>query len=420
MQNTILIIGAGASGLIAARTLAKAGKKVTVLEARNRTGGRINTLYNSTFINKAELGAEFIHGNLPVTLNLLKEAGIPTRPMDMQMWRYRDGVFKPEDEQVQYWDEVMNKLHQLVDDMPIGDFMHQYFGDEKYCVVTKSVLQFIAGYDTADPARASSFALRKEWQGEDNDAQHHIPEGYGAMINYLAADFKKHGGVMELGAVANAVEWQKGKVTVTTIDGISYSAQQLIIALPLGVLHAGEIDFGHQVSTYIEAAKQIGFGNIIKILFQFDSPFWEDEIHGVKDTAFLFTEQKIPTWWTQAPGDALLTGWLGGNAALELKDTSDDEIWQMGMQSLSSAFNIDIQTLQTKLVTWRVANWTADKFTRGSYAYDMVGSDKARGILNTRIEDTIFFAGEYLYDGTAMGTVEAALNSGLNVADQLM
>lgn len=421
MDNSIIIIGAGASGLMAARTLAKAGKKVTVLEARNRTGGRINTLYGSSFFNKAELGAGFIHGNLPVTLNLLKEADIATQPMVMEMWRYRDGKFKQEDEQVEHWDEVMSRLNDLSEDQPIAQFMQQYFGDEKYNAVTKSVLQFVAGYDTADPAKASAFALREEWRADDDDAQHHIPTGYCAMISYLVADFKKHGGTVVLNALAKQITWDTQKVEITTADGAVYHAQQAIVALPLGILQAGKnepaaITFQPEIPDYIKAAHQIGFGNIIKILFQFDAPFWEDEIHGVKDTAFLFTEQAIPTWWTQAPGDALLTGWLGGEAALALKDAPDDKVWLMGLQSLSAAFNIDIEALKAKLITWRVANWTADQFTLGSYAYDMVGSADARETLNNPIENTLFFTGEYLYSGPAMGTVEAALDSGLRVA----
>jgi monoamine oxidase len=80
MEKTdILVIGAGAAGLMAAYKLSQQGKKVIVLEARNRTGGRIHTINQESFFQHAELGAEFIHGDLPVTLNLLKEAGIKYR-----------------------------------------------------------------------------------------------------------------------------------------------------------------------------------------------------------------------------------------------------------------------------------------------------------------------------------------------------
>src|ERR1700712_4192934 len=92
MENAdILIIGAGAAGLMAARLLAKAGKKVTVLEALGRCGGRIHTLHDELFFEHAELGAEFVHGDLPVTLQLLNEAGISYYPAGGEMWNYQNG-----------------------------------------------------------------------------------------------------------------------------------------------------------------------------------------------------------------------------------------------------------------------------------------------------------------------------------------
>jgi monoamine oxidase len=63
----IIIIGAGAAGLMAARELARAGKRVTILEARDRCGGRIYPLPAADFGYPAEGGAEFIHGEARVT-----------------------------------------------------------------------------------------------------------------------------------------------------------------------------------------------------------------------------------------------------------------------------------------------------------------------------------------------------------------
>ena len=62
-------------------------------------------------------------------------------------------------------------------------------------------------------------------------------------------------------------------------------------------------------------------------------------------------------------------------------------------------------------------NWTAKPFTRGSYAYDTVNAAACRKTLNTPVDNTLFFTGEYLYEDTAMGTVEAALTSGKSVAE---
>lgn len=119
MKNTeVLIIGAGAAGLMAAYTLSKAGKKVTILEARNRIGGRIHTLDDASFFKHVELGAEFVHGNLPVTLQLLKDAGLEYYSGWGEMWHYHEGRFSNEPQQNEDWGLLMKKLNALEKDMP--------------------------------------------------------------------------------------------------------------------------------------------------------------------------------------------------------------------------------------------------------------------------------------------------------------
>ena len=80
MEN-IIILGGGVSGLMSARELSKLGYAVTILEATDRLGGRIHTIRNSLFTQPVEKGVEFIHGNLPLTIGLLKESGIEYKPV---------------------------------------------------------------------------------------------------------------------------------------------------------------------------------------------------------------------------------------------------------------------------------------------------------------------------------------------------
>jgi len=141
----------------------------------------------------------------------------------------------------------------------------------------------------------------------------------------------------------------------------------------------------------------------------------------LQDMAFLVSDENIPTWWTQHPKHStLFTGWLGGARAEEKKDNTVEELLQQALQSLSNIFKIDIDELKANLIASNIINWTADPFTRGSYSYDTVASPVARKILMEGVDDTLFFAGEYLYDGPAMGTVEAALTSGQNVAKKIL
>src|SRR6266481_1113675 len=91
-----LIVGAGATGLMTARELARTGKRVTILEARDRCGGRIYPLPAEEFGYPAEGGAEFVHGAAPVTRALLREAGLALQRRGGTRWSTRTGALSPD------------------------------------------------------------------------------------------------------------------------------------------------------------------------------------------------------------------------------------------------------------------------------------------------------------------------------------
>lgn len=411
---------------MAARILAGSGKNVTVLEARERAGGRIHTIYDAD-LGHIELGAEFVHGDLPVTLALLNEAGIKCNHAGGEFWHFKNGKFSVNDEEIEGWDKLMDCLDQLEEDISISSFLQDYFPEEKYQPLKKSVLRFVAGYDSANPDKASAFALREEWRNEDEGAQHRLANGYGEMIEYLVNEIKAFGGILRFNSVVEKIDHSNERIAVTTNSGAVYEAEKVLIALPLGILQlpyqeAGAVHIQPAINEYQFALQQIGFGAIIKVLLKFDEIFWE-QIEGLdlSGMAFLLSDERIPTWWTQSPGhEPILTGWLGGPLAREYEHAPDEELFEYAIKSLSNIFGLSYDDIECKLTGHQVINWTADKYTRGSYAYDTTTSAQARTVLSSPLDNRLFFAGEYLYSGPSMGTVEAALTSGKKSADIIL
>src|SRR5215468_2548944 len=133
-----VVVGAGAAGLMTARELARAGKRVTILEARDRCGGRIYALPTEEFGYPAEGGPEFVHGAAPVTRALLREAGLELSPMQGARWSARGGVFALS-ESPPHADRLHRALMELQTDLPVAEFLERYFSDPQYSVLRRDV-----------------------------------------------------------------------------------------------------------------------------------------------------------------------------------------------------------------------------------------------------------------------------------------
>jgi len=416
----IIIIGAGAAGLYAARELAASGKKIIILEARDRPGGRIHTFDNNS-MHDLEAGAEFIHGNLQLTLGILKEAGITPTVTGGNMVSVENGKWTAGWDDALDWDFWIKTLRQLNSDMTIAAFFHRYFDNEKYASLKQMIKGFAEGYDGADIEKASILSLRNEWM-DDDELQYRLPGGYKKIIDFLAHQTRQQGVIIHYKTVAKAIQWHKSKVQVTTSEGKIFQAAQVIITVPPAILQQssetpGSLIYDPAIPGKIRAMEKIGNGTVIKILLLFRDIFWEENI---KHWGFMFTNQSIPTWWTQIPlRKPLLTGWLGGPPAWRLLHTPEEKILQMALSSLAKSFNKEYHYLEEQLINGYVFNWAADPFSFGSYSYNLVGTYEARQELNEPVENTLFFAGEAYHRGKSQGTVEAALESGKSVAEKI-
>lgn len=142
-MEDVIIIGAGAAGLSAARILSGEKKSVTIFEARDRIGGRIYTIRGEGFSFPVEAGAEFMHGELPLTKGLMEKANISYFAGEGNTWHMMDNTLSQGDFFSDDWDVLMRKLQQLDYDMTIGKFLELHFSESKYAALKDSVRKFV-------------------------------------------------------------------------------------------------------------------------------------------------------------------------------------------------------------------------------------------------------------------------------------
>ncbi|MDB5284731.1 MAG: puo 1 [Bacteroidota bacterium] len=425
----IAIIGAGASGLLAALTLSQS-KKVCVIEADERVGGRAHTRYG-LFSTAIETGAEFVHGNLPVTLSLLKKFKIKYFKVGGDIWEKRNGHFKKDDEFIENPEVIIQKLRELKQDISVAAFLDMYFKDKQYDELVKSICRYTEGFNAADVSRASSFFLLNQLR-EEEEVQYRIDGGYGRLISAMHERCISQHCDFYLSSAVQTIRWAENEVKIATLNDKTFEAKQVLITVPCAVLQKDDegkrgIQFMPAIQAKMEAIDAMGCGMVIKVLLEFSIPFWklpqirEKPGANLGEFFFLFSEEAIPTWWTQRPVENnILTGWLAGPKALSLKNRSSAEILELSLQSLSNLFEVPVSMLISQLKKHHIENWSTHPFAKQAYNYVTPQTKAAVKILAEPVMNTLFFAGETLYDDSAAGTVEAAFVSSVLATDRLL
>ncbi|MDA9436860.1 flavin monoamine oxidase family protein [Bradyrhizobium sp. CCBAU 51627] len=414
----IVIVGAGAAGLMAARQIARAGKRVTILEARDRCGGRIHPLPASEFGYPADAGAEFVHGEAPVTRALAREAGLTVRTIGGAQWSFDGTEFLRENARDAHDAELHAAVKDLTDDLTVADFLSRHFAGPDHARLRHAVERMVEGYDAADPEHASTLALRDEWMNEGHSAQARIDGGYGGLIDFLVAACRKCGVAIHLGAVVTAIEESGDKIVVRCAGGAMQTCDRLILTVPLPLLR--QIALPAAVRAKAAAADDIGFGSVIKILLRFVRPWWCERREELADMLFLLSDETIPVWWTRYPDrHPVLTGWFGGPRTAELSHLDSQGLVDVGISSLAAIFSIPREEIARGLVAATATNWAHDPFARGAYSWATPRTSAAQEQLAC-VDGIVLFSGEALYRGRDMGTVEAAFASGMETAASIL
>ncbi|HEV2696235.1 MAG TPA: NAD(P)/FAD-dependent oxidoreductase [Verrucomicrobiae bacterium] len=414
VKKRVIIIGGGIAGLSAANSLVRTGCEVTVLEAKNRLGGRIHTIAAGNF--PIELGAEFLHGESPALLNTTRAADLTTQPLNEDYQFFQDGGFKKVN--------FLEKMHKLVNhiDIQAGDCSFADYLDTQNLTPAEyeQAAGFVQGFHAAKPDQISAHSLRRgEYSSEKmGTKQCRITEGYAALIGFLEKEIHSHGGKIVTNAVVKKIQWQAGYVKVTfnynhSAGEIHVEADAAVITLPLGVLKAGGVEFQPPLSSKHEAIEQLQFGNVVKVVFEFSGRWWP---------AFGFInalEEVFPTWWTD-PRGPVLTAWAGGPKADALTGYSPDQLEKFGLKTLARIFPEHADDISINFARTHTFNWAQDPYSRGAYSYLPVNGLDLPKLLAAPIADTLFFAGEATVNDAQPGMVFGAFETGLRAGREVL
>jgi monoamine oxidase len=431
----VIVIGAGAAGLVAGRALAEAGWRVVILEARDRIGGRIWTRrvpLASGGSLAVELGAEFIHGLPEESWSIIRAANLGTHELAGTSLSYSNGRLHAGSEQYRGTERLLENMMQWLARQPSGADM-SFAEYRKLAGVEWSAGQaaanYVEGFNAADQNRISVAALVKQQRAEeaiDTDRLFRLDGAYADIPTYLAERFVGAGGELKLSAPVTKITWRRGEVGVQFQDagGVSQlRANRALITVPLGVLQAEVIEFVPRPSAVLRQANRLVMGEAMRLILVFKEKFWSEH----SDLSFLFTPSERPsTWWTSMPLETpVLTAWAGGPKAASLlrlitSDGNAGALLDQALGALARVFALPLPDIRNRLLSWHLHDWQRDPYSRGAYSYVPVNALDAPDEMRGPVEDTLYFAGEHTDTSGHWGTVHAALATGMAAAHQLL
>jgi monoamine oxidase len=427
MRFDVLVIGGGVAGLAAAVRLAEAGRRVTLLEARARLGGRVHTVLDPAHGHPIEFGAEFVQGQSPELFEMLERARLSLLEAPERHRRSKG-------QRTQQFPDVESLADRLLQstvslgDLPVAEALRHLGPGEFTAGEIEALTAFLEGFHAADLERFGTFALAENQTVMVQDGPHlvRIKGGYGQLVSALSA-WLDPGWVRVLTETSvTALRWRTGEVVVQARDpsgdALEFTGSQAILTVPLGVLKAGkDVDAAVQLDPvptgWPDALAGLEMGDARRIDLQFDAAWWMDSestfIHG--------KEQPFPVWWTSpSPTQPFLTGWVGGPRAHIMAGRPEEEVASLALQSVANIFGQRVSNIEPRVRGVYTHDWSTDPFSRGAYSYGGVGALRAREILRKPVAGTLFLAGEALAGGGVNATVSGALTSGLQAAAALL
>ncbi len=417
MDAEVLVLGAGLAGLAAARELRRAGRRVRVLEARSRIGGRIHTDRSGSV--PIELGAQWIHGSVrnPVA-DLAHALGLKLVATDHPALQVARGGAARSGPPFGEFAKLVARARRLARrsrrDLPLGEALRRVVaaadGGGRMEEIVRSGLAWLSlvmGTEAEDLS-ARHWDQDRELPGPDLA----LPEGYDRIPRALAEGLEIH-----LDEPVQAVVWDaRTGVRIETARGC-HAAEVAIVTLPLGVLRAGQVRFVPPLPESKRLAlDRLGVGVLDKVVLEFPRVFWPADGEHLGNPDPHPHELAAFTSLVPTAGAPLLVGWASGRRARELEGLADEIVVERALRTLRRLLRRRVPDPER---VW-IARWGADPFARGSYAHIPLGSTgRDHDRLAAPVGGCLLFAGEAT-SRSFPATVHGAYLSGLREARRVL
>ncbi|MCU0391494.1 MAG: FAD-dependent oxidoreductase [Thermoflexibacter sp.] len=413
-DKEVIIIGAGISGLAAAKVLNDRKIKVTVIEAQEKVGGRLRT--DRTLGVPFDEGASWIHGpkGNPLT-DLAKNAGANTfltnddslAIFDTNGSQYSDRATE------RAYKDYENSLKEVQNKGKIDQSFQQVFGalypsnlnDRLWKYMLSAYLEFDTGSDISELS-SLDFYDDEAYNGEDVI----ITNGYDTIANYLARGLN-----VKLNERVSSIDYSGEKVNIIA-NQQKHSADFVIITVPLGVLKQNVIAFNPPLPLdKQQAISKTNMSAVNKFLLIWDNIFWNNDLQYIgftpetkgKFNYFLNVKKFVNT-------NGLMT-FAFGNYGKQTEQITDSQIIIEIMGNLRAIYPNapnPRQMLRTK--------WSSNINSYGSYSFATNGARSTNfDIIATEVSNKVFFAGEHT-NRAHRGTAHGAYESGLREANKII
>lgn len=404
-EPDVAIVGAGAAGLSAARTLRDAGLSTVVLEAKGRIGGRAYTDDESVGI-AWDQGAHWLHDqgrNFFTEFAATRDITLEPVAEGKRIWTdkgWADAGYVRDYEA--YCDLVFDRIQRLGvagEDVAVSAAVPDHFEFRQMFEA------WYAALSGMEPDRSSAF---DDYRYLDDTGNRRVRCGYGALLAQYGAGIS-----VSLSTPVDEIDWSGAGVIVKTPDG-ALRARSVIVTVSNNVLAAGVIQFTpHLPLSLIKAFSNVALGEAEKVAIAFDRDvFGLDDAH----VAYVHDTDEAIRFQIRPFGENIAVAYMAGRFAKSISKTGEGEMTAFAVDRLADAFGTEIRNAITAT---KATGWSWDPNILGGYSTARPGYADDRFTLAEAVGDRVYFAGE-AHAVNAYGTVHGAHNSGVETAQRVI